>query len=224
MGEKTLKFKRRVIKKVAPFFVSTILKTLYKTINWEVVGEENIIDRKDPIIFSFFHGRMMMLGFLYKIIRRDGKVKMILSPHFDGEVGALIAQRFGIDSIKGSSSKGSFKLLRELLKIKGYDIGITPDGPRGPFQKVKSGVTYISMVTGFPVVPVAYSVSKGKILNSWDRFLIPYPFSRGVYVLGKPIFVPDGLDKDKVDEFSKLIEEEMVKVTNLSDRLAGLKT
>ncbi|MCX7990966.1 MAG: lysophospholipid acyltransferase family protein [Proteobacteria bacterium] len=223
MAERFLKLKRKIIKKLAPFFVSNLLKVLHKTIKWEIVGLDNLNNIKIPVIFAFFHGRMMMLGFFYKKIRKDRNIKMILSPHFDGEVGSLIAKRFGVDSIKGSSSKGSLKLLKEISKIKDSDIGITPDGPRGPFQKVKSGVTYISKVTGFPVVPVAYSVSRGKRLGSWDRFLVPYPFSRGVLVVGKPIYVPEDLDKEKIEEFSQHIEEEMIKVTNLADTISGFK-
>jgi len=223
LAENLLKIKRKIIKKVAPFFVSNLLKLLHKTIKWEIVGAENLKDIEGPVIFSFFHGRMMMLGFIYRKLRKDRKIKMILSPHFDGEIGALIAEKFGVGSIKGSSSKGSLKLLKEISKIKDCDIGITPDGPRGPFQKVKSGVTYISKVTGFPIIPVAYSVDKGKKLKSWDKFLVPYPFSKGVYVIGKPIYVPDDLGKEEIESFSKHIEDEMVKINDLADSIAGLK-
>lgn len=223
MADRLLKFKRRIIKKLSPTLVSFFLKILYKTIRWDLIGKENIENIKSPLIFSFFHGRMMMLAFLYNIIRPKGKIKMILSPHFDGEVGSLIAKKLGIDNIKGSSSKGSLTLLKQISQLKNSDIGITPDGPRGPYQKVKSGVVYISKVTGFPIIPIAYSVKKGKALKSWDRFLIPRPFTRGVYVIGKPLYVPSDIDKDKIDVFSKYVEEEMIRITNLADKMAGLK-
>lgn len=223
MSEKILRLKRNVLKKVAPLLVSFLVKLLYKTIRWEIIGLENIKDKEGPFVFSFFHGRMMMLAFLYPYIKKSECVKMILSPHFDGEIGSLIAEKFGIDSIKGSSSKGSLKLLKEINKIKNCDIAITPDGPRGPFHKVKNGVIYISKITGYPIIPLSYSVSKGKRLKSWDKFLIPFPFSKGVYIIGKPFFVPQSLDKSNIESLAKSLEEEMIKIENIADMITGLR-
>lgn len=221
MSKKDLHIKRKVIKLVAPTFVSVVIKILHKTIKWKIVGKENLNDVISPVIFSFFHGRMVMLSLLYNIIRKnDRKIKMILSPHFDGILGAKIAEKFGIGSLKGSSSKNSYKLLKSIHNIKDFDIGITPDGPRGPFQKVKSGVVYISKATGFPIVPISYSVSKYKMLKSWDKFIIPLPFSKGVYVIGKPIYIPSTITKEEIPNYQRVVEEEMIRITELSDSLA----
>lgn len=221
MSEKALHLKRKIIKLVAPTFVSIVIKVLHKTIQWKIVGKENLNDINCPVMFSFFHGRMAMLSLLYREIRNnDRKIKMILSPHFDGELGAKIAEKFGIGSLKGSSSKNSYKLLKSIQNIKGFDIGITPDGPRGPFQKVKSGVVYISKITGFPIVPISYSVSKYKMLKSWDKFIIPLPFSKGVYVIGKPIYIPSNITKEEIPSYQRVVEEEMIRITELSNNLA----
>ncbi len=223
MADKILKIKRRLIKWIAPPVICFLLKLFHKTIRWEIRGKEHIDNIETPIIFAFFHGRMMMLVQIYKMLRPDKKIRMILSPHFDGEVGALIAKRFGIDHIKGSSSKKSFSLLRSLHSNKNTDIGITPDGPRGPYQQVKSGVIYIASTTGFPIVPVSYSVEKGKCLSSWDRFLIPRPFTRGIYVIGEPIYIDPELTKEKISQYTFMLQKKMIELTQLSDSLAGFK-
>lgn len=215
--------KRRLIKILAPPLVSSILKLIYKSIKWEIEGEKYIKGLKEPVIFSFFHGRMAMLAFLYQKIRgNSNRIKMILSPHFDGEVASRIVRRLGIESIYGSSSKKGVQLLRDLIKIEGFDIGITPDGPRGPKEKVKPGVIYIAKEKGYPIVPVTYSVSKCKILNSWDSFMIPLPFCRGVYVIGEPIFLPQDLEKEDFPKFAKILEDRMKEVQNLADQKTGV--
>ncbi len=223
MSEKRLKLKRTLIKKFSPAIVGFLLKLLHKTIRWQIVGKEHIENIKTPVIFAFFHGRMMMLAQIYKKLRPGKKIKMILSPHFDGEVGALIAKRFGIDHIKGSSSKKSFSLLREIHGITDSDIGITPDGPRGPYQQVKNGIIYIAKTTGFPIVPISYSVKSGRCLKSWDRFLVPMPFTKGVYLIGEPIFIEPDIPKDKIDEYVNLVQTRMIEITKMSDSLAGFK-
>ncbi len=221
MSENTLKLKRFILKKIAPAAVSTVVKILFKTIKWQYLGLENIKDIQTPAVFVFFHGRMLMLSMLYRKIRgKKGKLKMILSPHFDGEVAASIIKKFGIEHIYGSSFKQTLQLLRKLSKLEGYDIGITPDGPRGPNEKVKSGVIYIGKIKKYPIIPVVYSVKKFKSLNSWDRFMIPMPFTRGVFMVGEPLLVFDGDGKENLGEYTLILEERMKELRKKADETA----
>lgn len=210
MAERLLRIKRNLIKAVVPTLASILIKGLHKTIRWQFYGLENIKDIKTPVIFAFFHGRMAMLYFLYKKIKRENfGLKMILSPHFDGELGAKIIKKFGIGSIAGSSSKKSLQLLRNIAKLENCDIGITPDGPRGPNESVKTGVIYISKIKNYPIVPVVYSVNKFKTLNSWDNFMVPLPFAKGIYLVGAPFYVPDDTPSDDFDKYAAELEERM---------------
>lgn len=220
MSEKKLQIKRSVIKLFAPSFVSFLLKAIHRTIRWKVFGLEHIKGINTPIIFAFFHGRMAMLPFLYKRIRgASGCIKMILSPHFDGEVGAKIVEKFGIGNIVGSSSKKSIQLLKNLSKLENCDIGITPDGPRGPNEKVKSGVIYISRIKNYPIVPVVYSVNRCKLLNSWDNFMLPFPFAKGVYLVGEPFFIPENIAKEDFEKYAEKLEEKMKLLKLQADKM-----
>lgn len=220
MSEKSLKLRRRIIKSFAPILVSLAIKLLHKTIKWKIVGEEHLKNIKSPVIFSFFHGRMAMLAFLYRKIRgKDSNIRMILSPHFDGEVGAKIAEKFGIGSISGSSSKKSLQLLKKISKLDNCDIGITPDGPRGPNEKVKSGVIYIAKQKKYPIIPVVYSVKKNKMLNSWDRFMVPLPFTKGVYVIGEALEVPEDAEKNELERYAMILENRMKDIKATADEI-----
>lgn len=220
MSERMLTLKRRVLKVIAPPLVSSLINLLFKTIKWEIIGKEHLDGLKGPVVFAFFHGRMAMLPKLYGMIRKNFRINMILSPHFDGELGAKIARRFGIGSLSGSSSKKSFNLLKKVAQLEGIDIGITPDGPKGPNEKVKSGVIYIAKLKGYPIVPVTYSVKDYKTFNSWDKFMLPRPFTKGVYVIGEPIAIPKDLEKSDIERYALFLEEKMRSLKTLADEKA----
>jgi lysophospholipid acyltransferase (LPLAT)-like uncharacterized protein len=94
------------------------------------------------------------------------------------------------------------------------DIGITPDGPRGPAEVVKPGVATLACLTKRPVIPMAYSCSRFKRLSSWDRFMFPYPFSRAVFVWGEPLSCREG---EEQEEFRKRVEAALKEVTARAD-------
>jgi len=100
--------------------------------------------------------------------------------------------RFGHESIRGSTTSGGAMALRAAVRALrgGKDVGFTPDGPRGPRHKVQMGVIQAARMSGAPIVPVAFSASRKRVLGSWDGFIVPAPFSRGVFVYGRPIEVP----------------------------------
>ena len=97
----------------------------------------------------------------------------------------------GIEAVRGSSTRGGALALRELIRLgrSGADLVVTPDGPKGPRQVAKLGVVQLAKATGLPIVPLAFSCSK-KLFASWDRFMVPYPWSRGLYLLGRPHLGP----------------------------------
>jgi lysophospholipid acyltransferase (LPLAT)-like uncharacterized protein len=97
---------------------------------------------------------------------------------------------FGQDAVRGSSSRGGRAAFKELLKLadEKVDLVVTPDGPKGPRHQLKDGVVQLARLTGRPVVPMAFVCSAGHRFRSWDRFLLPRPFGRGVYSFGEPVF------------------------------------
>ena len=107
------------------------------------------------------------------------------------------------------------KRLRE-----GRDVAFTPDGPRGPRHRVQGGVIQAARLSGVPIVPIAFSAHRAKIFSSWDRFLLPYPFSRGVFLYGEPLVVPRDANEREVEALRRGLEVRMREMTEQADRRA----
>jgi len=109
--------------------------------------------------------------------------------------------------------------MREMLRAyqERYDIGITPDGPRGPRYCVQSGIIELARRTGMPIIPVTFSASRKKIFRSWDRFLLPYPFSRGVFIWGEPLLVLRQVDRNEFERKRLLLERRLREITDRAD-------
>ena len=135
---------------------------------------------------------------MYQKIRGDHPIAVMISEHFDGELIARTIGHFGFEAIRGSSKKGGAKVLIQALKrLKaGSDVAITPDGPRGPRHSVAPGIVILSQKSDAYIVPFSYSASKYWQLRSWDRFIIPKPFSTLHFRVGEP-FKLTGMDEER---------------------------
>ena len=149
-----------------------------------------------PAIYGVWHNRLALsmliyFGHVHKHNRSAGLAAMV-SASRDGGFLAGILQRFGVQPIRGSTSRRGPQALRELTTFarRDYDLAITPDGPRGPAGVVQEGVIALAQLTGRPIVPVSYHANWKIRLKSWDRFQIPLPFSRVEFFYGQPIRVP----------------------------------
>lgn len=170
-----------------------------------------------PAIFCFWHGRMIV----FPCIQPKGRVMHVLiSFHRDGELIARVIEQFGIKSIRGSSSKGAKEATRLLISKlhAGENVAITPDGPRGPAQQVAKGALTLARLSGIPIVPVSFSASFAKQLTSWDRFMIPLPFSRVVVEVGEPILIAESDDKSQIDLQRAMLAERLNHLTHEADR------
>ena len=108
----------------------------------------------------------------------------------------------------------------QILKAGGH-VAITPDGPKGPVRRVKAGVIELSRLSGMPILPVAFGASPAIRLQSWDRFLVPYPFARGVFVWGEPLRVPADPDRSATEAFQSILAARLNALTDEADRLAA---
>ena len=161
---------------------------------------------------AFWHSMILMSSFPY----RGNGIHVLVSRHGDGELIGRVIQHFGFFLVRGSSSKGGKEALHELVTLirRNRDVAITPDGPRGPAEEVKPGIAQLARLTGAPVLPAAFSGSRLKILGTWDRFRIPWPFSRIVYVFGDPLYYREG---EEFEHFRKRIETALREVTAQAD-------
>ena len=130
---------------------------------------------------------------------RNRQITCIVSDSRDGEYVARLGALFGNKTVRGSSSKGSSRVTRQLLKLlrSNHPIAMTPDGPRGPCYQVQQGVTWLATAANVPVVPLHIEASRQWVLNSWDRHRFPKPFSTIHIGIGKPISIDARNDPDK---------------------------
>jgi lysophospholipid acyltransferase (LPLAT)-like uncharacterized protein len=147
------------------------------------------------------------------------RIVVLSSKHRDAEALVRILRMFGIEQARGSSTSGGATGLRQILRKvqEGCDVGLTPDGPRGPRRRVQPGVVAIARFTGLPIIPVTFSASRALRLRSWDRTLIPKPFSRGLFVYGDPVVVPRDADEPSQERLRATLERELDRITDLAD-------
>jgi lysophospholipid acyltransferase (LPLAT)-like uncharacterized protein len=214
----------------ASWLVTQYVRLAWATGRWEVRGTQDhaaMWDKGQPFIFAFWHGRLLLMP---KFWRRGVKVHMLISRHRDGELITRAVRPFGIDTIRGSAAKpgkaadkGGLAALREILRTlkDGGNIGITPDGPRGPRMRATDGVITIARLSGAPIILAAWSARRRWMLNSWDRFLVPSLFTRGVIVWGAPMVIARDLDEAALDAARLALETTLNDLTAEADRLAG---
>ena len=137
----------------------------------------------------------------------------------DGELLAQILARCGYNTVRASSSKGATAGFLQLITImeQGYDTVIAVDGPRGLREQVKSGVVLLAQKTGATIIPITASAKRYKHLSSWDRYLIPFPFSQAVAVIGNPITIPPDATHDQLGSYRLQVEQELNLITKEAD-------
>jgi len=162
---------------------------------------------KKPFILAFWHGQLMTFSYTWKI---NKKLNILASSHSDGRFGASIARYFKVNNIPISSDSNNLSL-RPIFKILNSNnyIAITPDGPRGPKEKVSEGIIKIAKISKVPIIPVGFGSSKNFCLKSWDSFLITLPFSKCRIVWGDSITIPENLEDQEIATYKKIIEEKI---------------
>jgi lysophospholipid acyltransferase (LPLAT)-like uncharacterized protein len=208
---------KKLLLAVLPFlgFITIVLIRL--TMKIKRIGEEKIeefYNNDRRFILAFWHGRQLFMPYSY----RGKLIHILISQHGDGEIVSRAMRYFGFNSVRGSTTRGGFKAFRELIKLARFsDIAITPDGPRGPVQKVQSGIIELARLTGLPIIPVTFNASSKKLLRSWDQFLIPRLFSKGIFIWGDPIFVEKESGEDKIELKRKDLENSLNTITQRAD-------
>jgi len=170
-------------------------------------------------IYALWHSRLLPLVFTH----RGLGVAALVSRHRDGELITRIIERLGYVAARGSSTRGGEEGLRDMLEWadRGHSLTITPDGPRGPVERVKPGLLYLASRTGLPILPVAAAARSSWRLRSWDGFRVPRPFARLVVAYGDPIAVPADLDREALEAQRLEVEAAIARVTAEVDARSG---
>lgn len=183
-----MKLSDRLLLAVGPRLAAGVIRLLYKLNRIDFVGidiPQQFWQRGEHIIISFWHDQLLLMAMGYQ----GPGSKILISASKDGELIARVMRYFGQEAVRGSSSRGAKAAFKELVALakEKVDLVLTPDGPKGPRHELKDGVVQLARLSGRPVVPMAFVCSRGYRFASWDRFLLPFPFGRGVYAFGKPV-------------------------------------
>ena len=170
-----------------------------------------------PILFALWHGRMFLS---IQAHRRQG-IATMASQSKDGEIIARWLERNGYVVARGSTSRGGGSAFKELVRAmrSGRAAALTVDGPRGPARVVQPGIVELARLTGAWILPITFSSSRPRFLRSWDRYLVPLPFSRNVVAYGEPF--PLAVDVPAADAARK-IAEAIDAATREADEFAGI--
>lgn len=163
-----------------------------------------LVDNGTARIFCFWHSNLLPMAYLL----RGADLTTIASLSKDGKRAGDLVKLWKNNVVFGSSSKGGFSALRQCLRILNSkkSVVITPDGPKGPREKVKPGVSQLSIISKAPVITISALPSRAWYLNSWDHFMIPKPFTKIDIVVGEPL----SSDGKSIEEFSEIIEERLI--------------
>jgi lysophospholipid acyltransferase (LPLAT)-like uncharacterized protein len=200
----------------------TIIDLIFRTAAIEAagLGEVKEILRSRRVIFAVWHSRILLVSYLFK----GWNGVALVSRSEDGEIIARVLQRQGQEIVRGSTTRGGLAALIAILKKisgKNRSAVIIPDGPQGPRFKVQPGIISLARKSGHPIVPVTYSARRMKVFASWDRFVLPFPFTRCRVVFGRPLWVSQNADRQKEEENRLELEQELCRITSMADRSFG---
>ncbi|NBS54441.1 DUF374 domain-containing protein [bacterium] len=190
---------KQVLAERSPPLMAGLIRGLALTLRHRLEDPQGLVTKNpdQPRIWAFWHNRILMMPYFYERLCPGRRMLMMVSRSRDGEFITRIMNRFRIDGARGSSSRGGSDALRELLRElerpQPRDIGITPDGPRGPRGKVQDGVLALAANSGIPIYPVTAHYSRFWEMPSWDRFQIPQPGAVCRVVMGPAVAAPKSL-------------------------------
>jgi len=221
---RSLPIGRQLWRTLLPLVATAALWLLCRTIRVERVGahyEEEAVKAARGFIYAFWHGQL--LYFCYS--HRGRGIMVLTSPSDDGELITRVIERLGFLTSRGSitgggGAKASLRLVHYMTRS-AMPTGVCPDGPRGPRCVASKGSVFLAQRAGAPMVPLANSFKRRKLFNTWDRFVVPCPFTRGVIVFGPPILVPKDASEAVIEHKRKELEQALNAVTAQADAHFG---
>lgn len=202
----------RLILALAPPLGSAWLRATRATMRLTYHGRDRALPEDGgPLIYAFWHAQLALMPWVQ--LRPPSVVPVSRSR--DGEWTALLFERLGAKAVRGSSSRGGATALRGLVRAAraGDDLAITPDGPKGPPEVVQPGAVWLARAAGRPLLPVAFASKPCLRAGSWDRMLVPVPFSRGAFEYGELLWVPRTADRKALEQARGELEQRICEVT-----------
>ncbi len=216
-GPRRFTLRQRIILRIIIWLGYRIIRligpTLRVSVSYEDGAQQTMEQR--PLIGSFWHSCIIPATY----ICRDLGVRVMSSNSYDGEYMGRIIHKFGFVAVKGSSSRNAVRALLGLRRAlgDGWTVAFTLDGPRGPRHKVKPGPVALARSSGVPLTMFHAAVDKAWVLNSWDRMMIPRPFSRVLLRFGKLIPVPADASDEDVERYTRELQTALDRVCEFSE-------
>lgn len=201
--------------------VAGLLRLIGATLRYRFHDDSGILGQAStgPLIFAVWHNRLALSMEIYGRYARQGRpvegLAALVSASKDGALLADVLARFGVRAARGSTSRRGPQALLELTSLiaAGFDLAITPDGPRGPCYTLQEGVISLAQVTGRPIIPVSTYCRRKFSLRSWDRFQIPCPGTRAEIYFGAPLSVPRAATEEERGELRTELKRRMDALT-----------
>jgi lysophospholipid acyltransferase (LPLAT)-like uncharacterized protein len=198
-----------------------VLRSMAATVRLRWVNESDLVASvlNQPLIFCIWHNRLAVCLSLYRhFVQRhhpERRLAAMVSASKDGALSARVLEYFGVQPVRGSTNRRGPQALLELTSWaeRGFDLAITPDGPRGPRYVIQDGIIALALLTGRPILPVAYHLNWKWCLRSWDRFQVPLLFARCDVSFGKPILVPSEADEVQRETLRQQLNQVMMDIT-----------
>ena len=207
--------------RLAAALVFGLIRGLAATIRFELEDRSGLLKGAPTgkIIFSIWHNRLALSLMMYRryVVRfaPERRMAAMVSASRDGGMLARVLEHFSVQPVRGSSSRRGPQALREMISRaqRGYDLAMTPDGPRGPCYQVQDGVVSTAQLTGLPIIPVSYHLNWKFRPKSWDRFQVPLPFARCRIRIGDILRIPREATDSERETLRQRLEETMKSIT-----------
>lgn len=210
-------------KKKILFYLATklgwlIILLLGKLSFIKIVGRhhlDQLREKKVPFIYVLWHGRILLPTYIH----RGQGITGMASLNTDGEMIAQTVHKIGYQTVRGSSTRGGKEAFHNMVDVlnQGGHGAMFPDGPRGPRHYLKPGTLFIAQQAGAYLLPICFSAKRKIQFNSWDRFILPLPFSKSIVIYGPPINVPKDLSQEQLEQLRAKFQEDMIQLEKQAD-------
>jgi lysophospholipid acyltransferase (LPLAT)-like uncharacterized protein len=201
------------------------IRVIGPTLKWETSIEEGgpQTTMPDPCVYAFWHRSVFMATYYY----RHRRIAVMTSSSFDGEYIARIIEKFGYKAVRGSSTRGAVRALLGMHTEveEGRTVAFTIDGPKGPVYVAKPGPVLLARNTQVPIMPFYIAAENGWVLKSWDRFVIPKPFSRVHLRVGRFVHVPESANSEASQQLQGVMQAGLDRVRESAEsKLPSINT
>lgn len=224
------KFKRKIlhswlVTKIIIQLIYWYVKLIGFTTKWKFKGFENadtLWKEHQTFVGIAWHSRAVMIP----VFGNDNPISALVSLHQDGQLIAGLLHKFNVDTVGGSSNQNaSGSALSLMRKLKSnHPVFIIPDGPRGPRMHMGMSPIYLAQKNNCPIICITYSIKGSKIFEkSWDKIMLPIPFSKGIFIASKPIYIPQEAGKEELEKYRRKVEKIMIDIQHEADDYTGMK-